>query len=240
MRRSTTWISSFHDEDSGQADPDEGGTDQAYEELDRIQVTGSRIAPEDVITNVQTPGVDEGGIVKRMGDVLIVLRGEHLYTVLLGDDQGETLRLAESYRLSEGDRKDSIWYDELLAFEGGLLVLSFDFDQHLTELHVFALSIAGELESRGRIQIQSDDYYSGSNYGMRLKDNNLLLSASVDLGSGSSSTWPMWRAHDDQDSSKWQPLIEPEEVLLPLQQNSGTFRKIQRGKFKTGIATALG
>ena len=38
------------------------------------------------ITNVQTAGVDEGGIVKRAGDHLIILRRGRLFTVRIGGD----------------------------------------------------------------------------------------------------------------------------------------------------------
>jgi uncharacterized secreted protein with C-terminal beta-propeller domain len=38
------------------------------------------------ITNVQTAGVDEGGIVKRAGDFLVVLRRGRLFTVRVGGD----------------------------------------------------------------------------------------------------------------------------------------------------------
>lgn len=41
----------------------------------------------DSITNVQTAGVDEGGIVKRAGDHLVILRRGRLFTVRVGGDQ---------------------------------------------------------------------------------------------------------------------------------------------------------
>ena len=40
----------------------------------------------DSITNVQTAGVDEGGIVKRAGDHLVILRRGRLFTVRVGAD----------------------------------------------------------------------------------------------------------------------------------------------------------
>lgn len=52
--------------------------------LDAVQVAGS--ASGDSITNNQVQGVDEGDIVKRAGDVLVVLRRGRLFTVRVGGD----------------------------------------------------------------------------------------------------------------------------------------------------------
>ena len=44
------------------------------------------VAKNESITNTQTAGVDEGGIVKVHGDHLVVLRRGRLFTVKIGDD----------------------------------------------------------------------------------------------------------------------------------------------------------
>src|SRR6185369_10980658 len=49
------------------------------------------------ITNVQTAGVDEGGIVKRAGDFLVVLRRGRLFTVRVGGDALAPVSAVDAY-----------------------------------------------------------------------------------------------------------------------------------------------
>ena len=49
------------------------------------------------ITNVQTAGVDEGGIVKRAGDHLVILRRGRLFTVRVGGDALQPAAMLDAY-----------------------------------------------------------------------------------------------------------------------------------------------
>ena len=55
-------------------------------QADSIMVTGSR-ASSDKITNTQEADVDEGGIVKKRGDLLVILRRGRLFTVSIAGGQ---------------------------------------------------------------------------------------------------------------------------------------------------------
>jgi uncharacterized secreted protein with C-terminal beta-propeller domain len=84
--------------------------------LEKVEVTGSRIsqadAESDAITNVQTQGVDEGGIVKKLGDYLIVLRRGRLFTIKAGADQLRPVSSINAY--APGISPGGAWYDEML------------------------------------------------------------------------------------------------------------------------------
>lgn len=70
--------------------------------LEHIEVTGSRISNSDLITNNQEAGIDEGGIVKKLGNYLLVLRSGTLYSIALregGRDCSASTSLAGSRQL---------------------------------------------------------------------------------------------------------------------------------------------
>ena len=67
----------------------------------------------DSITNVQTAGVDEGGIVKRAGDFLVILRRGRLFTVRVGGDTLQPVALRDAY--APDTNPAGAWYDELLV-----------------------------------------------------------------------------------------------------------------------------
>jgi hypothetical protein len=46
---------------------------------------------------VQTAGVDEGGIVKRAGDFLVILRRGRLFTVRVGGDTLQPIAMRDAY-----------------------------------------------------------------------------------------------------------------------------------------------
>src|SRR5688572_22356514 len=52
---------------------------------------------DESITNVQHAGVDEGGIVKRHGDHLVILRRGRLFTVKIGDNELAPVSVADAY-----------------------------------------------------------------------------------------------------------------------------------------------
>ncbi|PKP96311.1 MAG: hypothetical protein CVT76_07145, partial [Alphaproteobacteria bacterium HGW-Alphaproteobacteria-15] len=189
-------------------------------DLDCVVVTGSRIMPEDIITNVQTSGIDEGGLLKRRGDHLLVLRGDEIFRIRIDSRDGPTLELEQSVSLTESAKGQEVWYDELLVFEQGAAVLSFDFGRSVTGLQLYRMGSGGNLTAAAHIEIQSEDYYSGSNYGLRLIGDRALFQVSVGLSPGASWEWPLWRSLDIRSEEltpdEWQPLIDVGDVLLPL------------------------
>lgn len=142
--------------------------------LDRIQLTGSRIAgAEESITNVQTQGVDEGDIVKRQGDHLIVLRRGRLFTVRIGADGLQPVAVVDAF--GPGMDPSGAWYDEMLVSEGTVVVIGFSYARGGTEIGVFDLDARGGLAHRDTYHLRSNDYYSSRNYASRLIGRELVF-----------------------------------------------------------------
>jgi|CXWL01.1.fsa_nt_gi hypothetical protein len=188
--------------------------DDPSDDRELIEVTGSRIQASDVVTNNQEAGVDEGDIVKKLGDRLIVLHAGTLHVIGLHEGQQETLALLDSLRIAVDSFGSSTWYDEILAAGDGVILLGYNWDQEVAELSVFALSPQGKLAHRGRYWIRVGDYFSGSNYGARIEGENLLLSLSTVLAE-TGTRWPMWSRRDVADP-QWQSLVEPKDLYFPL------------------------
>ena len=69
----------------------------------------SASAAGESITNVQTAGVDEGGIIKRHGDHLVILRRGRLFTVRIGDDSLRPVAMVDAF--APGIEPGHSWYD---------------------------------------------------------------------------------------------------------------------------------
>jgi hypothetical protein len=125
-------------------------------------------------TNQQHQGIDEGGLVKKAGDVLVVLRRGRLFTI---DTSGAHLATIDMADLA----KDSAtvgshdWYDELLVVERTVIVIGYSNSRGGTEVVLFNLREGGRLEHRATYNLRSDDYYSGENYASRLVGGKLIL-----------------------------------------------------------------
>ena len=76
------------------------------------------------ITNNQESGVDEGGIVKNIGDHLVVLRQGRLFAVNVAD-RGQA-RQTGSIRVARDEAlNDNVWYDEMLVRGRDIYVIGF-------------------------------------------------------------------------------------------------------------------
>ena len=139
-------------------------------------VTVSGGAPRESITNNQHSGVDEGGIVRRQGDVLIVLRRGRLFTIGFGGGQLDALAVADAFGpgTTDGGPYDT-WYDELLVWQHTVVVIGFSYSRGGTEIALFDLGPGGDLRHRATYHLRSYDYYSGSNYASRLIGERLVL-----------------------------------------------------------------
>jgi hypothetical protein len=144
--------------------------------LESIVATGTRISTPN-ITNVQSAGVDEGDIVKQIGDYLITLQDGRLFAVHI-----PTMRLTDRTNIYRYDGTSSYfgasWYDEILVQDDRIIVTAYDYDEDATELSVFSLDQkTGKISPDGVFLISSDDYYSGSNYASRIIGDTLVLYA---------------------------------------------------------------
>jgi len=126
------------------------------------------------ITNVQTAGVDEGGIVKRTGDFLIVLRRGRLFTVRIGGDALQPAACVDAF--APGTDGRGAWYDELLVSGSTVVVIGYSYERGGTEIGLFSLAgDDGALSYRATYHLRSFDYYSSRNYASRLIGRKLIF-----------------------------------------------------------------
>lgn len=127
------------------------------------------------ITNVQTQGVDEGGIVKQAGDHLVILRRGRLFTVRVGGDELRPVAMLDAY--APGADPRGAWYDELLVSGSTVVVIGYSYARGGTEIGLFELGRDGALAYRATYHLRSADYYASRNYASRLVDGKLVFYA---------------------------------------------------------------
>ncbi len=128
---------------------------------------------EAAITNTQERGVDEGGIVKVVGDHLVILRRGRLFTVSLAGGGMQPVDHIDAF--PPGSPGEG-WYDELLVRGDRIVVIGFDYRRG-TEINRFRISADGHLRYEDSYNLRSNDYYSSSNYASRLIGATLILYA---------------------------------------------------------------
>lgn len=139
-------------------------------------------AKDDTITNVQTEGVDEGGIVKRSGDFLVILRRGRLFTVSTADSKLRAVDRINAFPGVTNGRE--AWYDEMLVSGDMVVVIGFNYARQGTEISRFRLGRDGSLTYRDTHNIRSADYYSDRNYASRLIGTRLIIYAPLPMGYG--------------------------------------------------------
>lgn len=153
-----------------------------------ITVTGSRIASPAMsspvavttmsganITNTQVAAVDEGDIVKLIGEYLLVLQDGRVFAV-----HYPSMRLTDRvdvYRKdADGDPIGADWYDEMLVQGDQIIITAYSYEDDATELTVLRLDQAsGKVTVRGVFLISSDDYYDIDNYATRIVGDKLVI-----------------------------------------------------------------
>lgn len=153
------------------------------EEADSVAVTGTRISSP-TITNVQAVGVDEGDIVKQIGDYFLILQDGRIFAVNM-----KTMALTDRvnvYRPLPADAKKRYswddgfegadWYDEMLVQDDHILITAYSYQDDATEFSVFKLDQAsGKVSAQGVFLISSDDYYDSDNYATRIVGDRLVV-----------------------------------------------------------------
>lgn len=151
-------------------------------------------AAQESITNVQTAGVDEGGIVKRAGDFLVILRRGRLFTVRVGGDALQPVGSTDAF--GPGVSPAGAWYDELLVSGSTVVVVGYSYARGGTEIGLFDLHAGGTLRHRATYHLKSFDYYSSRNYASRLVGTRLLFYTPTVLSpwhAAPLSLMPAWR-----------------------------------------------
>jgi hypothetical protein len=175
------------------------------------------------ITNNQTVGVDEGGIVKQIGRFLVILQDGRLFSIDTGEGVGAPLRLADRINVYRSPETAAAWYDEMLVLGDRILVTAYRYDEGASEITVLRMSPDGRMTREGRYLLSSNDYYSTENYATRLVGDSLVFYAPITLatfpregGAGALSGLPrLRRADGDGPADEGEPLIRPTEIYAP-------------------------
>ncbi|HYC95206.1 MAG TPA: beta-propeller domain-containing protein, partial [Sphingomicrobium sp.] len=136
----------------------------------------------DRITNTQEADVDEGSIVKKRGDLLVILRRGRLFTVSIAGGQMRPIDHINAF--PPGITGGGDWYDEMLISGDRVIVIGYSYARGGTEVNRFRLSPDGRLRFEDAYHLRSNDYYSSRNYASRLIGNRLVYYTPLYLGWG--------------------------------------------------------
>ncbi len=130
-------------------------------------------AQSESVTNTQTAGVDEGGIVKVHGKHLVMLRRGRLFTVDV--DRGQLAPVSAIDAFDPATGGSGSWYDEMLIVDNTIVVIGYSYGRGGTEIGLFDIDHAGQLSYRATYHMRSNDYYSSRNYASRLVGTKLIF-----------------------------------------------------------------
>jgi len=178
----------------------------------------------DNITNVQTHGVDEGDIVKKIVRFLIVLQDGRLFVVDTQPNGQPGLALVDRTNVYR-DARDQMWYDETLVYGRRIVVTGYSYENSATEINVFSLSDAGRLTREAVYYISSNDYYDITNYATRLVGDKLVIYSPLYLRYFDPKTpipWPKvrrWISGNESHASltAGRPLYTSHDIFRPVQ-----------------------
>ncbi|HYL98112.1 MAG TPA: beta-propeller domain-containing protein [Blastocatellia bacterium] len=172
---------------------------------------------KDSITNVQEPGVDEGGIVKVHGDHLVMLRRGRLFTVAIGDGELRPISYVDAF--APDVDPNGTWYDEMLISEDTVVVIGYSYARGGTEVNLFNIDSSGQLSYRSTYHLRSNDYYSSRNYASRLIGNKLIFYTPLYCDPGSQEPFGSFAAvrkwHRGATESEFHRITEAIDVYRP-------------------------
>jgi hypothetical protein len=176
------------------------------------------------ITNVQTQGVDEGGIVKMVGRFLVVLQDGRLFVVDTRPGGAPGLSLTGRTNVYRSPGQDT-WYDELLISGNRVLVTGYSYREASSEITVFTIDDNGHLTRETTYYISSNDYYDTENYSTRLVNGNLVIYTPLDLtyvNTSAAMSWPLvrrWLRDGDRRAvtTAGRRLFDAQDIYKPVQ-----------------------
>jgi len=174
------------------------------------------------VTNVQSQGVDEGGIVKLHGDHLVILRRGRLFTVAVGAEDVRPIAAVDAF--GPGIDARGAWYDEMLVSGDKVVVIGFSYQRGGTELGVFRIDGAGGLRHLSTYQLRSNDYYSSRNYASRLIGSRLVFYTPLylpqDLDDPAAALPSMRRWDPGAGGGRFGPIATPQRVYRPARDST--------------------
>jgi len=187
-----------------------------------VSAAGVAVSNNESVTNTQTAGVDEGGIVKVHGDHLVMLRRGRLFTVAIGDRRLTPVSAIDAF--APGSDGRGAWYDEMLVYGDRVVVIGYSYAGGGTEVGLFDIDRAGRLRHNSTYHLRSDDYYSSRNYASRLAGGKLIFYTplSVDAGDTTAGWLPSLRRwHAGAGDDEFRPIISPTRIYRPVRALGG-------------------
>lgn len=172
----------------------------------------------DAITNNQTAGVDEGGIVKLQGNYFVVLRRGRLFTIDIS--RGDLIPVDMADAFGPGIDPSGAWYDEMLVGNGLVVVIGYSYARGGTEVGIFRLGEQGTLRHVDTYHLRSNDYYSSRNYAARLIGTKLVFYTPLHLPWGLDQATDIlpamrrWTGREDGRAA-FRPIVRPQRVFRP-------------------------
>jgi len=175
-------------------------------------------ADESSITNTQTSGVDEGGIVKLHGDHLVILRRGRLFTVAIGDGALKPISTIDAFGPDMDPQR--AWYDEMLVSGDTIAVIGYSYQREGTEIGLFNIDAEGQLSYRSTYHLRSNDYYSSRNYASRLIGSKLIFYSPLYVyPSGDQDPFQSLPAvrkwHKDATSKEFRRIVDVNRIYRP-------------------------
>jgi len=169
------------------------------------------------ITNTQEAGVDEGGIVKVYGDMLVILRRGRLFTVSTGRGDLRPIDSIDAYPPGAEARGD--WYDEMLISGNRVIVIGYSYSRGGTEINRFRIGNNGGLSFEDAYHLKSNDYYSSRNYASRLIGSQLIVYSPLYVPYGVESLdWlPGVRKWSGNPREGFTRIVGAREIYVPRQ-----------------------
>jgi hypothetical protein len=173
------------------------------------------VEAEPGITNVQEGGVDEGGIVKQRGDILVILRRGRLFTVSLAGGGLRAIDSIDAY--PPGADAEGDWYDEMLLSGDRVVVVGYSYSRGGTEINRFRLDPAGRLRFEDAYHLRSNDYYSSRNYASRLIGDRLIFYTPLYLfwQNDPLEALPALRRWRGRGDGAFRPIATARQIYIP-------------------------
>jgi hypothetical protein len=173
---------------------------------------------QEAITNTQEANVDEGGIVKNRGEMLVVLRRGRLFSVSTAG--GKLAALDHIDASAPGVDPGGDWYDEMLLVGDQVVVIGYSYSRGGTEVNRFRLDAAGRFTYLDSHHLRASDYYSAENYASRLIGTKLIFYSGRELywtGDDPLEVLPAvrrWRGQDDPEKG-FSRIVSSSNVFIP-------------------------
>jgi hypothetical protein len=179
-------------------------------------------AEAESITNNQTAGVDEGGIVKVHGDHLVILRRGRLFTVRVGDASLTPVVSTDAF--GPDTDPQGAWYDEMLVHKDRIIVIGYSYKGGGTEVGLFDIDREGQIRYRSTYHLKSNDYYSSRNYASRVVGGKLVFYTPLYVNPWASDPMESFPAvrrwHKGAKDTEFVSIVEPARVYRPVEPSS--------------------